>query len=414
VAGFFLTVFVFSFGSPLLFGIESSSVSVVGPSDVVVLAAPYGYVITDEMVSILSSMDNVSAVSPEIIFSSVVNGRPVIFKAPGSEEFFRIEGMKALSLPPAGVCMGGTLFLGRTGLSVGDVFFVPSPVGFSFLALHVAGSLDGSLSDFVVLNVSDARFLLGIEDGFTLVRVLTSNPAEVRGVFNGFFNKTAGTGESSGGSSSGESGGVGVGVSVSMVKRYVGFFGGVKGVGMTESVVLYGRDTVRAAVLGLEGLLVLLVVMGVAVMVVRGVTEARWDLGVLKAIGASKWRIRLFFVRDLFILFSICVPPAVFLGFSLAWLVGRAGLLYAFGVSIVPSLSFETIGFVFVSVFVFPIVAWFLSGERALDENPASLLSSPLVEGVSVSLEDVFGDMLEGCGEDDKGDRFFVGGGTCG
>gem|GEM_PF-5601309 len=185
---------------------------------------------------------------------------------------------------------------------------------------------------------------------------------------------------------------------MSLVKRYVGFFGNARQVGMTESLVMYGRDTIRAAVFGLEFLLMLLVVMGVSVIVVRGVTEARWDLGVLKAVGASKWHVRLFFVRDLFVLFSLCIPPAVFLGFLLAWAVGRAGLLYAFGVSIVPSLSVETVVFVFACVFVFPVVAWFLSGEKALDENPASLLSSHMVEGVTLPLEEVLGDVGGECG----------------
>ncbi|MCD6461208.1 MAG: ABC transporter permease, partial [Thermoplasmata archaeon] len=177
------------------------------------------------------------------------------------------------------------------------------------------------------------------------------------------------------------------------MKRYRNVFSLGEDLGYTAALVAYGQATIDVTVAGLATLLLALVLLGTVVSVMRGVAENRANMGVLMAIGATKNRIRLFFLRDLAEIMVMAFPLGVAVGWVISNVISGYFPLYAFGQTIHPIWDVFVIAILMALFVVVPLASWFFGGEKAMERTPGDVIKRDRLMSPETSLEEVlYGD----------------------
>ena len=398
IVGFMLCILIFSFVVPFLFGLREVPNTLTGRGDVVVITqkdqkSPLNSTLLDS----LAASDDVVFISPEVIFPSIVSGEPILCRGVESRDILAMD-----SLVLDGEWLDtNTGILGREAarrlrIGIGDTVVVSSPNKPSFALVTISGIYHSDKpSDSLFISLEYARFLIGLSEGtYTMIRLTAENLGEV---FN--IVEASGTGiinidlppepivdneeEQEEDDHVRQPDAI-----IRLGRRYVNFFSAGDSSGYTSTALQYGPQTVDMVVVGLLMMTVFLVVVGVTVLILRGIAEGRQDMGVLVAIGTPRSKIRLFFFRDIFFITAVAAPGGVMLGLVLSHLVSILFPVVAFGHTIAPASLSTTLWVLVAGCFIIPILAWFIGGESTTGEHPKTLFAPLEIETPSTPLEE--------------------------
>ncbi|MDG6220439.1 MAG: hypothetical protein QCI38_03210 [Candidatus Thermoplasmatota archaeon] len=398
--GLLLCFAVFSMIVPLLMGLMAIPETVTGGGDIIIITQKdQSSPLNRTLVENLKSCPNVTALSPEIIIPTVVNGHPAMCRGVERLDMLELDGLTLHGdWVDVNTAVIGKDLARRMGVDVGSRITITSPSRNAVVSVEIVGTYSSqNPSDGLLISIEYARFLIGISPGsYTLIRLISSNPLDVQKIVDDSGIAVTNI-EIMGPSDSGWTGNGGDGENITsgdsevrITRRYTNFFSiSESGGGFTSTAFIYGKQTVDAAVIALGIMTGVLVTVGVVVLILRGIAEGRKDVGVLMAIGATRNKLRMFFLKDLVFLVLLSAPLGMAVGVVLSYVIGGIFPLVAFGQTIAPHSTLEVLVFLASGAVLIPLTAWIIGGEPTIGEEPRSLFSPLELQTPFTTLENV-------------------------
>jgi len=377
--GLALSILVFTSTIPLLMSVESTPQDVFeGPNVVVMSTIDANKPINSSAVSLIRGLNY--TVSPEIFLFSVVNGMPVTVRGVDVVSFLRVEGASMLEGQASGsdFLLIGSSFQKRSGLTVGDKMVIPGSARASIYEGTITGVFrsDTPADDEILVPLDIAREMAGKREGtYQVVRVLNGNITAIADALRS-QNYTVAVGSGPHVATTNTNQTYEETVAVNLMLRYSDE-ATFKLTNASHMGLFAQRasSSVKVAVLGFIGLDASLTFIGSFSILSRAIFDRRRDIGILRAIGAGKMKIRLIILKEAVLLSSVAASAALIAGYLVVSYASSSGLIVAFGQTMRPSLS----SFTFVWMFAVMVLVSSISGlfvvESILRISPSRLIA---------------------------------------
>ena len=347
VLGLALCVLVLSASVPLLVGLRTSPYKMIYGKDVLTLTqvtteVPLNKSLIENLNQLQRDESWVQMVSPEIYVFCVKHDVPIVVRGVNTTAFLSIESGRITkgSENDARTAMIGEGLSRILGIETGDRVLLTGSTTPAVVEVKVAGmySTPNPSNDELIISLDAARKLAGIRDDTVMaIRVKTSDANRLIDYLQ--ENKipavvSPGTGPPSVLNSN-----------VSYDPRLINTLFQYSDTPFSQDLSLItmftqqGVSSVSVVVIGFLVLNAGLTFIGISAILARSITEKKKEIGILSAIGASKARIRLFILSDIFLIIIPATIVGIALGLLMAHAVGQLDLILVFGHSIKPAIE---------------------------------------------------------------------------
>lgn len=335
---------LFALSIPMLLGIGSIPEKAFGQNTMTLSQVSSADPIKEEIAVGLMGVQGVSACSPEIYSFCVVEDEPVFVRGVMLDQYLNLEGahMSRDSLNESWrFAILGENLARRVNAGIGGRIVVSGSVAPVVMELTVTGTyISQNNTNDLLVPLWVARSLSGLAAGQVhAMRLRTSNATAVAAYLESTGNPVIVS--QVGGSVTRP---INTNASVSseqhLALRYLDSPSFKASNGSYVSLfVQEGTENVQVVIVGfiiLEGALTFI---GTTAVLARGFADKKRDIGVLSAIGASRFQITGQAVKEVLPVALAACTMGVFAGIGLAFLVNGAGLLVMFGQTVEPAFS---------------------------------------------------------------------------